>query len=42
MEATVEQGEAFADLVWPEFVEEGGAYFLRSGRLAATEPLDPG
>jgi hypothetical protein len=26
--------------VWPEFVEEGGAFFLRSGRLAAAAPLE--
>jgi hypothetical protein len=40
MVATVEQGEALADLIWPEFVEDGGAVFLRLGRLTPTEPLE--
>lgn len=40
MEVRVEQAEALAELLWPELVEEGGAIFLRSGRLAASTPLE--
>ena len=39
MDLTLAQGAAVADLLWPDFVEEGGAVFLRSGRLAAAAPL---
>jgi hypothetical protein len=39
MAATIEQGEAFAGLIWSDFVEEGGAIFLRSGRLAIAASL---
>ena len=36
---TIARASAVGDFLWPEFVEEGGAVFLRSGRLAATCPL---
>lgn len=39
MDPTLEQGAAVAHLLWPDFVEEGGAVFLRSGRLAAAVRL---
>ena len=40
MEPTIEQAESVADIVWPELVEEGGAVFIRSGRIAAPAPLN--
>jgi len=39
MDPTLAQGAAVADLLWPDLVEEDGAVFLRSGRLAASAPL---
>lgn len=39
MDLTLAQGAAVADLLWPDFVEESAAVFLRSGRLAAAAPL---
>ena len=39
MDTTLEQAAAVGDLLWPDFVEEGGAVFLRSGRRAAAAPL---
>jgi hypothetical protein len=39
MDTTIAHASAVADLLWPDFVEEGGAVFLRAGRLAAATPL---
>lgn len=36
---TIEHASAVVELLWPAFVEEDGAVFLRSGRLAAARPL---
>jgi hypothetical protein len=40
MGPTVEQATIVADLLWPELVEEDGAVFLESARLAAAAPLN--
>ena len=36
---TVEQAEDVADLFWPELIDDHGAVFLLSGRLANAAPL---